>query len=238
MFWFILILIFGVPMIYAAITMFNGDKDKTINSEREKAFIDLKRKSDEWKNTERIEYTTNGFDKIVSKELPELKIKQSSLEYIQVLNSEDFMYYFHGDKLILKSMGIRNKNFIKIIDTKEVKQMGLSYSYIPIEETERVVLKEKEKDASVVGRAVVGGLLLGGAGAVVGGMTGMNKNLNNQEQVQLIQKQSKLCDPVIRFTVIYKDKNKEPFEYEYKLRNILITDLGKIDKYNQVFDLS
>lgn len=163
--------------------------------------------------------------------------KRQEITYNSMYGTKQLLYSFINGNLILRSF-IEGNTYQKIINLDEVKQMGLSYSYIPIEETERVVLKEKEKDASVVGRAVVGGLLLGGAGAVVGGMTGMNKNLNNQEQVQLIQKQSKLCDPVIRFTVIYKDKNKERFEYEYKLRNILITDLGKIDKYNQIFDLS
>lgn len=174
------------------------------------------------------------FEEQIEKMFPEAKQK---ITYNNMYGTQQLFYSFIDGSLIVKSL-IVGSSFQKIINLNEVKQMGLSYSYIPIEETERVVLKEKEKDASVVGRAVVGGLLLGGAGAVVGGMTGMNKNLNNQEQVQLIQKQSKLCDPVIRFTVIYKDKNKEPFEYEYKLRNILITDLGKIDKYNQVFDLS
>jgi len=69
--------------------------------------------------------------------------------------------------------------------------------FITIEEQD-VVLQKKNK--SVIGRAVLGGLLLGPLGAVVGGMTGIG-----EKEV----KQKRLADYLISFRIIDDVSNKE-----------------------------
>lgn len=71
------------------------------------------------------------------------------------------------------------------ITAKKKEDVIIPYSDIisvePFTETEI-----KTRNKSVLGRAVVGGALLGGAGAIVGGMTGLNKTEDKKEKRYII----------------------------------------------------
>lgn len=87
------------------------------------------------------------------------------------------------NNMILTKVG-ENKNYTITIDTKKemlIVETGAlmkkTLKKSSIEDVQTMVCEwESEfikKDKSVIGRAIVGGVLFGGAGAVVGGMTGL-----------------------------------------------------------------
>lgn len=65
------------------------------------------------------------------------------------------------------------------------KSYLLSYDQITNVQTSFEV-QTTEKDKNVIGRAVVGGLLFGGAGAVIGGMSGIGKKTKTSRNHYLI----------------------------------------------------
>lgn len=94
--------------------------------------------------------------------------KFTGLQYMDGLKGVEvksfFNLYANKDKLIIRSDSVTGKGLEKVfeIPSERIKQ------YAVITEKE---IKQSKK--SVVGRAVVGGLLLGGIGAVVGGMSAL-----------------------------------------------------------------
>lgn len=94
--------------------------------------------------------------------------KFTGLQYMDGLKGVEvksfFNIYANTDKLIIRSDSVTGKGLKKVfeIPSERIKQ------YAVITEKE---IKQSKK--SVVGRAVVGGLLLGGIGAVVGGMSAL-----------------------------------------------------------------
>lgn len=94
--------------------------------------------------------------------------KFTGLQYMDGLKGVEvksfFNLYANTDKLIIRSDSVTGKGLKKVfeIPSERIKQ------YAVITEKE---IKQSKK--SVVGRAVVGGLLLGGIGAVVGGMSAL-----------------------------------------------------------------
>ena len=87
------------------------------------------------------------------------------------------------NNMILTKVG-ENKNYTITIDTKKemlvIETSALMKKTLKkssIEDVQTMICEwESEfikKDKSVIGRAIIGGVLFGGAGAVVGGMTGL-----------------------------------------------------------------
>lgn len=76
----------------------------------------------------------------------------------------------------LTALDDEHKLEIKIPFLKDTPIINLDYSKITaIEKLNKAEIIEYEQKRSVVGRAVAGGLLLGGIGAVIGGMSGLEK---------------------------------------------------------------
>lgn len=69
-------------------------------------------------------------------------------------------------------------------------------STIPIKTIENVLVLQEfentEKNKSVIGRAVVGGLLLGPVGAIVGGMSGTSKNQKMEYYLEITSDNNKI----------------------------------------------
>lgn len=65
---------------------------------------------------------------------------------------------------------------LKITDSKKQELLNIEYRQINNAE---ILTECEDKDKSVIGRAVVGGLLLGPVGAVVGGLSGVSKSKKN-----------------------------------------------------------
>ncbi|MAX81735.1 MAG: hypothetical protein CL843_16355 [Crocinitomicaceae bacterium] len=108
----------------------------------------------------------------------------------------------------------------------EIKPKGLAFSVmhkfktfrvaIPQEQITSITLEDKEqifekKEKSIIGRAIVGGVLLGGVGAVIGGLSGLKDGVKKAEMPDLLlsieltngsQKQVVVC------SCKYKDKTK------------------------------
>jgi len=76
----------------------------------------------------------------------------------------------------------------------------------------------KEEDKSVVGRAVVGGLLFGPLGAVVGGMSGVGK----KEKVEKINCKMSMVEKGIIF------EGKYGKEFDVKVKNESIVDVKEV----------
>ena len=80
---------------------------------------------------------------------------------------------------------------------------------INLEDKEQVYIK---KEKSVVGRAIVGGILFGGVGAIVGGMTGLQESEKKAKMPDLILSieigASNVPERVVLFSCKY-DKKKE-----------------------------
>lgn len=61
------------------------------------------------------------------------------------------------------------------------------------------ITQEQLKEASVIGRAVIGGVLFGGIGAIVGGLSGTNKKMKNQKFFAISYKSSSGEEKTILF---------------------------------------
>lgn len=105
---------------------------------------------------------------------------------IQELPSKLNLYYVSGDNNFI---AYKNKQIsLQIISDKELK-IGQNYT-IPIREIKSISVKDEtqliEQEKSIIGRALVGGIIAGPIGAVIGGMTGLPKNQKEQRVYFLI----------------------------------------------------
>jgi hypothetical protein len=73
-----------------------------------------------------------------------------------------------------------HKNSIVINDTQIIPLER--FEYAQAKEAKHIVLNEKQK--SIIGRAIGGGILLGPIGAIVGGMTGIGSTVEEKEVTQ------------------------------------------------------
>lgn len=168
-----------------------------------------------------------GFFDNLSKKMEERseKKKQEKAEYSKVLNkfknndAKKFENYYFDlkDNQILEIQNIFSKKY-RIIDFKDV----LSYS---INKKEHNDSKTETKRKHGIGRAVVGGVLLGPVGAAVGGLT-------SKKETQTISK-----DFVDHLGVVVNLNDGTSFEIEYfdttlKADDSLVT--GCIKQVNQL----
>lgn len=86
--------------------------------------------------------------------------------YIELGKPAQSMLVILKDNEVITKKNKRDKVNIFNLPLSEISEFDLKHKII-IED------KTTEKDKSIVGRAVVGGLLLGPVGAIVGGMTGI-----------------------------------------------------------------
>lgn len=119
----------------------------------------------------------------------------------KVLNIADFE--IHSDGLAIKMMNKFKQSRVGVQD-KRIIAITL--------ENEKQIYEHKEK--SVVGRAVVGGLLLGPIGAIVGGMTGLKDGQKKVKMPDLIlsieigENEDVDVERVLMFSLKFKSKDK------------------------------
>lgn len=141
------------------------------------AIIIPKKFPDEWKRAS--ENKANTMNTPVSKSF--------SIIHIEGIKNTD-----QNQKCTLKinteylSFEDNKENFIDKIELSDIKNI-----YI-LEEIEQT-----QKNKSTIGRAVVGGLLLGGVGAVVGGLSSLNATMVENKKYYLEIKTSKNPDIII-----------------------------------------
>lgn len=130
------------------------------------------------------------------------KRRMAELEQKYAIYSAGVIEYNRFNEQITHGVEVRKDSLY--ITTKKDDSEVIAYSDIisvePYTETE---LKTKNK--SVLGRAVVGGALLGGAGAVVGGMTGLDKKEVKKDK---------------RYIILTYRKNGEIVERTFEIMNM------------------
>jgi hypothetical protein len=142
-------------------------------------------------------------------------------------NLKDFQldnYYTPASYFMSKEslIGFDNKNkkicFFRINDSTRTPYI---YNFDKILQCEIIVDNEtivKQSTSSTVGRAVLGGILTGGVGAIVGGMTGKT---NTKEIVKNIDLKIIMDDPVnpifkVNFLNVETDKKSELYKMAYE----------------------
>ncbi len=118
--------------------------------------------------------------------------KTVALQNFSIIHIEGIKNTDQNQKCILKinseylSFEDNKENCIKFIKLSDIENLCI------LEEIEQTV-----KNKSTIGRAVVGGLLLGGVGAVVGGLSGLNPTMVENKKYYLEIKSSKNPDIII-----------------------------------------
>lgn len=137
----------------------------------------------------------------------------------------EFLNFEFVDGIAFVSQGEKmklayNRNLV-FYDSKMKDVMSVEYSDITNAE---ILTETEEKDKSVIGRAIVGGLILGPVGAVVGGMSGTGKkekkhyylrltiSYGTEEKIVLLKsydKSPKTCEKAKNLIVDMKNGKKE-----------------------------
>jgi hypothetical protein len=128
------------------------------------------------------------FGKKVKKEVTELKAYHRS--------------GLNGYGWATTELKLDDENKCITMEAKKLQSAHLNYDQIISIDT-TTEEKTKEKSKSVVGRAVVGGALLGPVGAVVGGMSGTGTNKTTKTSYYMV--------------INYKSKNEEIKELKFAL---------------------
>lgn len=115
-------------------------------------------------------------------------LKKFSIIHIEGLKNTD-----QNQKCILKI----NSNYLSFEDSRE----NYCIESIKFADIESLCILEEieqtQKNKSTVGRAIVGGLLLGGVGAVVGGLSSLNPTMVENKKYYLEIKTTKTPDIII-----------------------------------------
>jgi len=126
------------------------------------------------------------------------------------LFSSPVVLYMRPKGLIISSL-MKSKIQIGILDE--------NINYIVIEHKENIVGK---KDKSIIGRAVIGGVLLGPLGAIIGGMSGIGeKEIKSKaipDNIVSISYKDNLTDKIMSFSLSTKNfkATEEYFIRHYK----------------------
>lgn len=122
--------------------------------------------------------------------------------------------------------------------------LGTTSKVIPFAEIAGVDISEngnsvfQKSTASAVGRAIVGGVLLGGVGAVIGGVTGKNKEKKTLESYNITIQMTNMKEPSYVINLVDEsfeldDSNKAKYEAISKFANNIKATLLNIIKANE-----